>query len=722
MALSGVPGPGRPGPRLLLPLRERDFRLLWAAQAVSLLGQGVFLIALTWQAYALWNSPASLSLVGVAWTLPFLFSVLGGGVVSDRTDRRVVMIAGDVARSASMAVLAGLALTHALVLWELVGISAVYAIGDGLFAPAAGAIVPELVHGDRLTEANALAELTRRVALQLVGPAVGGLAVAVAGTGAAFAMTAVTFLISAILLARMGRRVARPSGGTSPRRDLAVALGFVRRERWLACALLSGTLAVLVMWGPWELLLPFLVKNEMGGGPGAVGLIFGAAGVGSVFAAIAIVRVTPRRPVTFMYVTSAVSVLAISGYATVTEVWQAMAVAVVAGATGTLSAVVWATLTQVHVPPALRGRVAGLVWLASFALLPISYAITGPVARALGARTTLFVAGIAGAAVTLVFLVVPGALAPEGDRRASGAVVRRPAWVAGALRRHVLDDRGRGATLVLAAAAGFGCCAVFAKLSYDAGFGVGTLLAVRYLASAAVLGPLTWSARRRGAPPLNVRPALAVAAVYLASAGCYWVALALGPITAVAPLVYVYPALVTVIGMLAFKERHGRAALFAVGLALAGSALIFGAPTGGMTGLPAKGLALMAALCTALYYVIGARTITSAQSLQSVCTMCVLGALTYAPSLVLDLPSQQALARAWPLLLMQVGIARVGSTRAAVLSMLEPVVTMALALGALGEPLGSVQLFGSLLVLASFPLASRGVHAARRGDAPPSRC
>lgn len=727
MALIGGPAARRPALRLLLPLRQRDFALLWAARGVSLLGTGVYLVALTWQAYALWNSPAALSIVGLAWTLPFLLFVLIGGVVSDRVDRRRVMVAGDIVRSASMIVLAALALGGVLQLWQLVVISAIYAIGDALFAPASGAIVPDLVPREHLTEANALAEFTRPVALQLAGPALGGLLVAALGTGAAFALNAVTFLISALLLRRI-RRAGEPagSGTSSPRQDLVAALAFVREQRWLACALVSATLVVLVMWGPWEVLLPFVVKNEMGGGAADVGLIFAAGGLGSVVAVVAIARARPpRRPLTFMYVTSALSVLAISGYATSTEVWQAMGIAFVAGATGTLAAVVWVTLTQLHVPPSLRGRVTSLVWMATFGLLPVSYALTGPVADAFGARPTLFVAGIAGAALTLVFVLIPGALAPDGQGRRPARAARPWRAARGAtMRGFAPPPHGRGALLVLAAAAGFGCCAVFAKLSYDAGFGVATLLGVRYLASAAVLGPLALSARRHGAPRLNLRPALAVAAVYVGSAGCYWLALTLGPITEVAPLVYVYPALVIVIGMVAFRERQGRLGLFAVALAIAGSALIFGVPAGGFTGLTAKALALLAALCTALYYVIGARMITSAQSLQSVFVMCVLGALTYAPTLITDLPSQRTLSEAWPflvflivfgtilpLLLMQVGIARVGSTRAAVLSMLEPVVTLMLALGVLGETLGPVQLAGSLLVLASFPLASRGVRA-----------
>jgi MFS family permease len=80
---------------ILRPLRIRDFALLWAGAAVSLAGDGVYVVALAWQVYALSDSPTALSLVGVAWTLPIGLFVLLGGVVSDRFERRRIMIGAD---------------------------------------------------------------------------------------------------------------------------------------------------------------------------------------------------------------------------------------------------------------------------------------------------------------------------------------------------------------------------------------------------------------------------------------------------------------------------------------------------------------------------------------------------------------------------------------------------------------------------------------------------
>src|SRR6059058_5765736 len=90
---------------LLAPLRQRDFRVLWAGMAISLLGDGIFLVAIAWESYVLWNAPAALSIVGIGMTVPTILFLLIGGVVSDRRDRRRVMAWADGLRAVAVAVL-----------------------------------------------------------------------------------------------------------------------------------------------------------------------------------------------------------------------------------------------------------------------------------------------------------------------------------------------------------------------------------------------------------------------------------------------------------------------------------------------------------------------------------------------------------------------------------------------------------------------------------------
>src|SRR5712691_5868775 len=182
---------------LLSPLRHRDFRVLWAGMAVSLLGDGIFLIAIAWESYVLWNAPVALSIVGIGMTVPTVLFLLLGGVLSDRHDRRRLMLWSDAVRAAAVACLAILVFAGTLRLWELVALVAVYGAGTAFFTPAFEAIVPDLLPKGDLAAANSLDQFVRPIALRLAGPLVGGWLVAV-GAGVAFAVDAASFGASAL--------------------------------------------------------------------------------------------------------------------------------------------------------------------------------------------------------------------------------------------------------------------------------------------------------------------------------------------------------------------------------------------------------------------------------------------------------------------------------------------------------------------------------------------
>src|SRR6266480_587569 len=100
--------------RILRPLRVRDFRLLWSGMTISALGDGIYTVALAWQVYDISNTPTALSVVGVAWFLPEIAAVLIAGVIADRVDRRLLMIAADVLRAVAIGALGGLSVAGEL--------------------------------------------------------------------------------------------------------------------------------------------------------------------------------------------------------------------------------------------------------------------------------------------------------------------------------------------------------------------------------------------------------------------------------------------------------------------------------------------------------------------------------------------------------------------------------------------------------------------------------
>jgi hypothetical protein len=196
--------------------------------------------------------------------------------------------------------------------------------------------------------------------------------------------------------------------------DVKEGFRYVRANPWLWATLLAATFAYLLFTGPVDVLLPYLVKNDLNAGAGTLGLILAVGGIGAIGAALAVGTLgTPKRGMTFIYLAWTVSTLALVGYGLARNAWQAAMVSFVFNALETAGTVVWLTTKQRLVPRALLGRVSSFDWFISTGLVPLSFAIVAPVTAAIGARNTLMIAGGLGAAVTFAFLWVPGVRAAD---------------------------------------------------------------------------------------------------------------------------------------------------------------------------------------------------------------------------------------------------------------------------------------------------------------------
>lgn len=406
--------------RVVQPLRSRDFALLAAGSVVSLFGDGFFYLALTWQVYAISNVPTALSFVGVAWTLPSVLLLLVGGAFSDRHDRRRLMISADLVRAAALGTMAVLSATGVIELWHIAALIALVGAGNAFFNPASTAIVPDLLDSDAIPAANALAGMYRPLMVRMLGPAVAGLVVAAAGPAPALAIDGLSFVASAVAVTAIRARPApRPAtdGGDGWRQTLAEVregLQFARATPWIWATLVSAMFSLLVFMGPVEVLLPYLIKNRLGLGPESFGVIFAMGGVGSILMSVLIGAVgLPRRRVVTMYLSWTVGIALPALFGVMTALWQAVIVTFVLQAFLQLGQVIWTTMLQQLVPRELLGRVSSLDWLVSTALVPLSFAITGPVAAALGPETTIIVASLLGAAIINALLFWPGVRDPD---------------------------------------------------------------------------------------------------------------------------------------------------------------------------------------------------------------------------------------------------------------------------------------------------------------------
>ena len=109
-----------------------------------------------------------------------------------------------------------------------------------------------------------------------------------------------------------------------------------------------------------------------------------------------------------MFVAWALQCLALAGYALVAGAWVFAIISVFSGALGAVGNIVWGTLMKARVPNHLLGRVSSVDWFVSIGLVPVSFAITGPIAEAAGAQATMILAGVIASTTMLVFLALPG--------------------------------------------------------------------------------------------------------------------------------------------------------------------------------------------------------------------------------------------------------------------------------------------------------------------------
>ena len=397
---------------MLAPLRHRDFRLLWTGLVVSLLGDGIFLVAVAWEAYRIEDRPSALAGVGLATSIPQVVLLLFGGAASDRLPRRMVLISADAARALAVGSLAAISSLGHVRLWELWAVAFVIGAATAFAAPAFDSIVPTLVPKQRLMEANGLDQFMRPAALQLLGPAIGGVLLATVGTASAFGTDALSFVFSGCCVARLSSvasvRASVKAGSLWV--DIGEGLRYVRSQVWLWGTFVAATFTYLLFLGPTYVLVPYLVKNRLHGSAATLGIVLGLGGLGALSAAVVTAQVGDRgrRPITFQYVAWTAATLLVAGYGLVTLQWQLAALVFSVGALEAAGTVVWATLKQRLVPGQLLGRVSSIDWFVSTALMPLSYVLTPIVVRFVGVSATFELAGTLGAVVTFGFLFLPG--------------------------------------------------------------------------------------------------------------------------------------------------------------------------------------------------------------------------------------------------------------------------------------------------------------------------
>ncbi len=400
---------------MLRLLRNRDLALLISGQAVSQMGDGIFMIALAWRVFQTYNSPAALSAVGIAFMVPRIVVTLAGGVISDRFERRWTMIFADLGRAIPIALLGLISLGPAHELVLIVALVAVQAVAGSLFTPAESALLPQLVEAEDLAAANSLRTIVSPIAWTITGPIVGGALTAAFNPSIAFLADAGTFGVSVLTLLFMKPRpIAKGTVPTSVVADAREGFAYVAGRPWLWGPIVASSLGQLIYAGPNQALVPYLVKYELHASAAGLGLVFAAGGVGTVAAGLLMGRLKrPRNIVTWMVIGWAIGMAMLAAIGLAHTVWQVALAMFFWSLLLWSGEILWLTLLGLTVPNQIRGRVSSIDFVGSFWLIPLSMALTGPAAALVGPRTLLIVGGIAGPLATLLTLAVPGVTRPR---------------------------------------------------------------------------------------------------------------------------------------------------------------------------------------------------------------------------------------------------------------------------------------------------------------------
>lgn len=391
-------------PRALRPFATGQYRLLAGALSLSLFGTGVWLVAVVFQVFALDGTPVDLSFVATGGGLGLVLAVLVGGVVADRVPQRRILATIETVKALAMAAIAVLSLTGTIQLWHLAVLSLLLGVADGFFYPAYSAWLPALLPADDLLAANGIEGVLRPAVMQAAGPAAAAGAISLLSPGLAFAIVAAAQALATVLLVAMRqtavrREVDEDAPAQHPLRalwgDLREGVRYMLVTRWLLATLLYSCILVLVIMGPIEVLLPFAVRDQAGGGEGAFALALAAFGVGGAIGSLAVASLPlPKRYLTIMIAAWGLGCLPLAVVGVTDQLWLMIIALFVCGLVFSGATVIWGTLLQRRVPPAMLGRVSSLDFFVSLALMPVSMAIAGPVGELIGIPVAFIAAGV----------------------------------------------------------------------------------------------------------------------------------------------------------------------------------------------------------------------------------------------------------------------------------------------------------------------------------------
>ena len=386
----------------LTPFSSAAYRYLFVGTMLTMSGYFMQQVAQGWLVYDLTGSPTWLGIVSFAGGIPMLVLSLPAGVVVDRLDRRIVLLAAQGLTALVTVILAVLIATGLVQAWHVAAIAFLSGSFFVLINPARQALLPAAVARHQLGAAIALMSAGTNAG-RVIGPSLAGLLVAAFGAATAFGVQAVGSVLALVCAARLARRPARHARRRSALQNLLEGLRYAWRDPTVLALLgLQAIPAMLIM--PYVQLMPVFARDVLHAGPEGLGTLMTAMGIGSILGSLGIVLFPPRRQGLALVVSLAVFALLLVAFAASTSLPLSIALMALIGVAQAIYLALNNALVQLATPDALQGRVMS-IYLMTWGLLPLGSLPQGVLADWLGAPAVVAGAGLLGALIVLLMAV-----------------------------------------------------------------------------------------------------------------------------------------------------------------------------------------------------------------------------------------------------------------------------------------------------------------------------
>ena len=373
------------------PLSRPVFRAFWIASIISNLGTWVHEVGAGWLMTNLDSSPEMVAGVRLALSAPTMLLAIPAGVLADRIDRRQLLIVTQILLLLTTSILAACTLSGIITAWMLLALTLVMGFGTVLYVLGWQATVPTLVPSSQISRAVALGSMSFNLA-RSVGPAIGGVLIAIAGAWIAFGVNAVSFAVVLVVLLGWKRDETESSSGRSFTESLREGLRFVAGSPTMRHVLWSILVFLIPATSLWAL-LPLVAREQLGWDAEGFGLLVTMIGLGAVLAA-RILHSLHRILGRDVTVTLAMIVFA-SGLALLacsTSGWMAVPATALVGSAWMIVLTTLNATAQMTLPNELRARGMGCYMTAMAISMCVGSILWGQVAGSIGLTSALFVA------------------------------------------------------------------------------------------------------------------------------------------------------------------------------------------------------------------------------------------------------------------------------------------------------------------------------------------